>query len=186
MNIDMYDRFEAELFTKLYKACAERGWLPDKFPESEDINERWNEISPEFVQDAVKEFNDYPIATLAWSSYIGAAVAKWWDTAWDQNRMRGYRSLQGKNGFDDLDENILQNILGYKLDSKDADELHAIFNFCAAEANSFLRHSDAGPGTADAFYIFVRALRVMYRIGAAVQLRKLGYTFQKVGANFSR
>lgn len=69
MNIEMYDRFEADLFTKLFKACADKGWLPEKFPESEDINERWNDISVEFIQDAVKEFNNYPMATLAWSFY---------------------------------------------------------------------------------------------------------------------
>jgi len=184
MNIEMYDRYEAELFTKLFTACVERGWLPGKFPESEDINERWNEISPEFIQDAVNEFNGYPLATLAWSAYIGAAVAKWWDTAWDQNRLRGYKSLQGPNGFDDLDENILQNILGYKLDSKEAENLHTIYNFCAAEANAFLTHYNIEPGTADAFYTFVRTLRVLYRIGAAVELKILGYAFLKVGTKF--
>lgn len=186
MNIEMYDRFEADLFTKLFNACSDREWLPKKFPESEDINERWSDISAEFVQDAVKEFNGYPIATLAWSSYIGAAVAKWWDTAWEQNRLRGYKSLQGPNGFDDLDEHVLQDILGYKLDSKQAEQLNKIFNYCASEANNMLTHSNIEPGTVDAFYTFVRTLRVMYRIGAAVQLVNLGYAFHKVDAGFGK
>ena len=96
----MYDRYEAELFTQLFKCCRSRGWLPERFPESEDINSKWNDISAEFIQDAVREFNSYPLATLAWSAYIGAAVAKWWDKDWEVNSLRGYSSLLGERGFD--------------------------------------------------------------------------------------
>jgi len=180
MNIELYDRYEAELFTKLFNALFSRQCLPEKFPESEDINARWEDISPDFVQDAVKEYNGYPLATLAWSAYIGAAVAKWWDNDWSKNRLRGYQSLQGPNGFDDLDEHILQNILGYPLSSKEAEYLHSVFNFCASEAQSFLTHYHIEAGTVDAFYTFVRTLRVMYRMGAAIQLKNLGYSFCKV------
>ncbi len=180
MNIEMYDRYEAELFTQLFKCCRSRGWLPEKFPESEDINGKWNDISAEFIQDAVREFNSYPLATLAWSAYIGAAVAKWWDKDWDVNSLRGYSSLLGERGFDDMDEHILQDILFYKLGSADAEHLHSVFNTCASEADALLRRSGAEAGTADAFYVFVRTLRVMYRIGAAIQLTVMGYSFQKL------
>ena len=180
MNIEMYDRYEAELFSQLFKCCRSRGWLPERFPESEDINGKWNDISAEFIQDAVREFNSYPLATLAWSAYIGAAVAKWWDKDWEVNSLRGYSSLLGERGFDDMDEHILQDILCYKLDGSDAEHLHSVFNTCASEADAFLRRSGAEAGTADAFYVFVRTLRVMYRIGAAVQLTTMGYSFQKL------
>ena len=96
------------------------------------------------------------------------------------NSLRGYSSLLGERGFDDMDEHILQDILFYKLGSADAEHLHSVFNTCASEADALLRRSGAEAGTADAFYVFVRTLRVMYRIGAAIQLTVMGYSFQKL------
>ena len=48
------------------------------------------------------------------------AVAQWWDQDWGRHHGKGYEALQGSRGFDDMDEHILQNILGYSLDSEEA------------------------------------------------------------------
>jgi hypothetical protein len=36
-------------------------------------------------------------------------------------------------------------------------------------------------GSVKAFYVLSRTVKVMYRIGAALQLKRLGYKFEKLG-----
>ncbi|MCQ2350932.1 MAG: hypothetical protein MJ003_03060 [Paludibacteraceae bacterium] len=179
MNIEMYDRYEAELLQQLVTLCNERGLLSGKLPSSVDIEDKWKDLSADFMVDAVREYNSYPLATLAWTAYIGAAVAHWWDTDWKQNKTRSYKSLLGFKGFDDMDEHIVQNVLHYKLGDDNATMLDNAFHLCADKANNMLLHQGVEPGSTDAFYLFVRTLRVMYIIGASVHLKQLGYSMQK-------
>ena len=40
---------------------------------------------------------------------------------------------------------------------------------------------DVEPGSEKAFYILARAMKVMYKIGAALQLKHMGYKYTKMG-----
>ena len=54
---------------------------------------------------------------------------------------------------------------------------------CAQKAIDFIRHEQIEHQTIKAFHIFARTVKVMFRIGAAIQLRRLGYKFHKVDLN---
>ena len=82
-----------------------------------------------------------------------------------------------------MDEHIVQNILGLELDSPEAKQLVNILLCCAQKASTFIRHEQIEHQTVKAFHIFARTVKVMYKTGAAIQLRRLGYKFQKVNIN---
>ena len=46
-----------------------------------------------------------------------------------------------------------------------------------------IRHEQIEPQSQMAFHIFARACRAMFRIGAAIELKRLGYKFEKVNLN---
>jgi hypothetical protein len=51
---------------------------------------------------------------------------------------------------------------------------------CAQTAITQIRHEQIEGQTTRAFYVFGRTARVMFRIGAALELKRLGYRFEKV------
>ena len=79
-----------------------------------------------------------------------------------------------------MDEYIVQNILGLTLDSADAKQIMNILLCCAQKAVTFVQHEQIEHQTVKAFHIFARTVKVMFRIGAALQLRRLGYKYHKV------
>ncbi|MBP5318352.1 MAG: hypothetical protein J6Y77_02995 [Paludibacteraceae bacterium] len=178
-NIALYDRYEQSLQTQLSDTAAMRGWFSDPMPESADLEEKWRELAPDYLNDAVREYNAYPLSALAWAGFVGLAEAQWWEEDWQHNRERGYRSLQGENGFDDMDEYILQNILHLSPDEAESETLSDRLRLCAEMADARMKHEGVAPGTVDAFYLFVRTVRVMYRIGVALGLARLGYRMEK-------
>lgn len=178
-NIALYDRYEQALQTLLSDMAAMRGWFSQPMPSSDDLEEKWRELAPDYLNDAVGEYNAYPLSALAWAAYVGLAQTQLWEEDWQHNRLRGYRSLQGGNGFDDMDENILLNILHLPLDCPEAESLADRLRLCAEMADSRMKHEGVEPGTVDAFYLFVRTVRVMYRIGVALGLARLGYRMEK-------
>jgi hypothetical protein len=46
-------------------------------------------------------------------------------------------------------------------------------------AISMIMKEDFEPGSEKAFYMLARTMKVMYKIGAALQLKRMGYKFQK-------
>ena len=82
-----------------------------------------------------------------------------------------------------MDEHIVQNILGLTLDSVEAKQIMNILLCCAQKAATFIQHEQIEHQTVKAFHIFARTVRVMYKTGAALELKRLGYKFQKVDLN---
>ena len=182
MNEDprYYDAYEEKLLAELIQACSSLGMLDGQLLNSEDIDQKWKEWAPEYIAEALPEVNSYPEFAIACAGYAGMAVAHWWDTCWSSNHGNGYGKLHGPRGFDDMDEFIVQNILSLKLDSPEAKQLMNIMLVCSQKAVNFIRHEHIEAQTVKAFHIFARTVRVMYRIGAAIQLRRMGYRLQKV------
>ena len=117
---EYFDTFENNLITELLKLCTSHKMLEGTLLASEDIDERWKEYAPEYMADAVPQVNAFPAAAIAWAGYVGMAVAHRWDEDWATYATEPYEKLHGAEGFDDMDENILQNILGLSLDSDEA------------------------------------------------------------------
>ncbi|MBQ9583193.1 MAG: hypothetical protein IJR25_02565 [Bacteroidales bacterium] len=143
-----------------------------------DFEQTWEKVSPDFMVDAVREFNDYPEVVLAWAAYIGAAVACLWDRDWTRYKDCDYVFYCGEKGFDYMDEHITEHILGLALESPQAVNLANFFRSKATEANSLLRHSGVEAGSVDAFKAFAGALEAMYTLGASHILSQLGYKWQ--------
>ena len=57
--------------------------VDERLPECPDVEEKWDSIAKAYIPDGIREFQDFPSASLGWMMYIGMAVAKMWDTEWE-------------------------------------------------------------------------------------------------------
>ena len=179
-NIQYYDTYEENLLREVLRMCTSLGMLDGELLASEDIDQKWKEWAPEYIAEALPEVNTYPDFAIACAGYAGMAVAHWWDADWGRNHSAKYESLHGPRGFDDMDEHIVQNILGLSLDSVEAKQIMNILLCCAQKAGTFIQHEQIEHQTVKAFHIFARTVRVMFKIGSALELKRLGYKFHKV------
>ena len=177
---EYYDTFENNLIKELLRLCTSHQMLGGTLLASEDIDERWKEYAPEYMADAVPQVNSFPAAAIAWAGYVGMAVAHRWDEDWSEYATEPYEKLHGEQGFDDMDEHILQHILGLDLNSEETHKIEDMMRRCANTAITYIRREDTEVQSTKAFYIFARTTRVMFRIGAAMELHRLGYKFEKV------
>ena len=173
-NIQYYDTYEENLLREILRMCTSLGMLDGELLASEDIDQKWKEWAPEYIADALPEVNSYPDFAIA---------ANWWDKDWGRNHGNAYTTLHGSRGFDDMDEHIVQNILGLSLDSIEAKQIMNILLCCAQKAATFIQHEHIEHQTVKAFHIFARTVRVMYKVGSALELKRLGYKFHKVDLN---
>ncbi len=165
--------YEDKLSSYLLEAATRAGLLEGSLLDSPDIDGRWTVFAPSYFGDCVKEFNAYPEYVLACAGYLGMAVATLWDEDWTRHADTPYEFFQSERGFDDMDDYINANILKDNKFSVKAMEL------CSHSAYHFLMEQRLEPGSTIAYRCFLRTVSLMYRIGAAVQLRHLGYRFQK-------
>ena len=178
-----FETYEENLLQEMLRVCTSLGMLDGALLNSEVIDLKWKEWAPEYIAESLPEVNSYPEFAIGCAGYAGMAVAQWWDTDWGRNHSMKYESLHGPRGFDDMDEHIVQNILGLSLDSVEAKQIVNILLCCAQKAVDMIRHEQIEHQTVKAFHIFARTVKVMFRIGAALQLKRLGYKFHKVDLN---
>lgn len=94
-----------------------------------------------------------------------------------------YPEFYGPRGFDDMDDNILFNIMGIPQASADADRIKDIIRTVGDYTLSQIQHSGIEPQSIMAFHTFARACKVLFRIGAAIELNRLGYEYKAVTLN---
>ena len=168
------DHFEKLLEDGLAKLCTGAGLLDGEIFRSPDIDDRWDkDLVKPYVADAVKNFNDYPDAALGWAAFLGMAVGHQWDKAWEAHRSDVYESYYGPRGWDDMDEHVLYGML--HLDKEEAARLSDAVLGCSSAARGLIRHEGIEAQTETGFYILARCYTVFYRLGAALELRRLGY-----------
>lgn len=182
-EIDYLNKFESSMTDALLKLCTSFGALDGTLLESDDINDRWFELAPEYMVDAVPQIADYPTVSVAWAAYLGLAIAQGWDTHWETTKMAEYKSYYGEQGFDDMDDHIVRDVLGLKLTSPEAEKLNEVIRSCAEMAVNMIRHEQIDPATEMAFHAFARACKAMFKIGEAIELKRLGYKFEQIGIN---
>lgn len=177
----IFERFENKLQGELIKLCTSYGMLEGTLLSTDDINELWHSnLAPEYVADAVTQIHDYPTVSVAWAAYLGMAVAYGWDKDWEKCKTAEYKSYYGNDGFDDMDEHIIRDIIGFPLDSQPAGDIEMMIRRMAQTTINLIRHEQIEPQSPMAFHVFARAVKVMFRIGAALQLKRLGYKFEKM------
>ena len=173
-----YDVFEKNLRDELIRVCTMENELTGKLLRSDDIDAKWQELAPDYMADAMKVITDYPTVSVAWAGYMGMGIAKWWDQDWAVFGAWPYEKLLGKHGFDDMDEHIVRDILGIKLETPESEKIEELMRKCATTAIGFIRHENIEPQSIRAFYVYARAVKVMYEIGVSVELKRLGYKWQ--------
>lgn len=179
-NIEYLRNFEKRLQDELLRLCTSYKVLDGVLLSSQDVDDRWEALALDYMSDAVSQINEYPAVAVAWAGYMGMAVANLWDKDWELHCNDEYRSLYGEAGFDDMDEHIVRDILGMPLDSPEAKNIEEMMRRCAYSALSLVRHEDIAPQSPMAYYTFARTVKVMYRIGAAIELKRNGYKFEKI------
>ena len=172
--------FRDRLTGHLLAICKEKGYLGDTLLQTPDIEEKWKDLAPDYYGDAIPEFNGYPEVTLAWAGYLGEAVAQCWDSDWSSFSGEKYEFFRGSRGFDYMDEHITEKFLGYQVGSDEGNEVAAVLRDLAGHAYSFLRHDNIEAQSILAYKAVLAALDVMFIVGAAVRLKKLGYKFEKL------
>ena len=182
-DLQFLNSFTEKLSDTLVKQCTADGMLDGKMLMVEELNEKWRTSAPEYMVDAVKEIAAYPTVSLAWAAYLGMAIAYGWDADWEKFAKMPYSEFYGPRKFDDMDENILENILGLNLQSKEATKIEDVIRQCAEVALSQIRRSAIEPQSPMAFHTFARACKVLFRIGAAIELHRLGYKFERINLN---
>lgn len=174
------DLFQIRLEDELLKLCTSLSVLDGGWLMTPDLEEKWREIAPEYMADAVKEINSYPEVALAWAGYLGMGYAALWDKNWRKHSRDGYSKMLGSRGFDDMDEHIVRDILGHQLDSFEAVKISGVLQSCAQCAIGLIRKESIEGGTNQAFYVLARSVMVMYCAGVSIQLKKLGYKYERL------
>lgn len=159
----------------LYGYLRSRDEVDERLPEAQDIEEQWAKVGEAYLPDGTREFAEWPTVSLGWMMYVGMALAKYWDEDWAlYNKVENlYTYLRDRRGYDQMDDYIAEKVL--LLGEADRRELQALVGECASRTHSRLCHAGIEPGTAEAFRAYVAALHQLYLMGAAVELKRLGY-----------
>lgn len=177
--------FEEKVKSDITSFLQYKGALDEHVPECPDVEERWGEIARAYLPDGAREFQDYPIVSLGWMMFIGMAMAYYWDTDWARYSAEKnlYESLRDVNGYDNLDETVVETLLGKT--GEEADKVTALVAECASRADSLLRHEHIEPGTEASFGCYVASLHQLYLLGMAMELNDLGYHMTAVTPGFN-
>ena len=199
------NEFEDKLHDDLHQFMLSMKEVDERLPECPDVEEKWESIAKAYIPDGIREFQEFPSASLGWMMYIGMAVAKLWDTEWEvmeqreqsdacidsaesrQNSTGGqsysnldnlYVYLRDKRGYDSMDEYIREEVL--QLTGVDYTALEKLVGECASRVYNALMHQRIEPGTKEAFNAYVLCLHQLYLMGVAMQLKRMGYHMTKM------
>lgn len=172
--------FENKLSKDLHQYLIAMGKVDERMPECPDVEEKWEQIAQAYLVDGIREFADYPTVSLGWMMYIGMAVAKYWDSEWEiYSKIEDlYLYIRDKRGYDCMDEYVREEVL--LLEGDDYDALEKLVGECASRVHNALLHQHLEPGTKEAFNGYVVCLHQLYLMGAAVQLKRMGYHMTKM------
>ena len=169
------EQFEEKLRQDLHQFLLSVDEVDERLPECPDVEDKWEAIARAYLPDGIREFQDFPSASLGWMMYIGMALAKMWDTEWEiYSKIDDvYAYMRGKRGYDGLDEYIREEVL--LLSGADYVGLEKLVGECASRVYNALRRQNIEPGTREAFNAYVACLHQLYLMGIAVQLKRMDY-----------
>ena len=174
------ENFEEQLRNDLHQFLQTLQEVDERLPECPDVEEKWEAIAKAYIPDGIREFTDYPSVSLGWMMYIGMAVAKMWDMEWEiYSKIEDlYAYMRDKRGYDAMDEYIREEVL--LLEGEAYGALEKLVGECASRIYNALRRQNIEPGTKDAFNGYVACLHQLYLMGAAIQLKRMGYRMTKM------
>ena len=174
------DKFEEQIHGDLQQYLLSVNEIDERLPECPDVESKWEAIANAYIPDGVREFQNYPLASLGWMMYIGMALAKMWDDDWQYYAAKDdlYVYLRDKRGYDAMDEYIRRDVL--QLKGKEFAATEELVSECASRVHNTLMHQNIEPGTKEAFLAYVACLHQLYLFGAAVQLKRMGYHMTRI------
>lgn len=168
--------FQDRLLLQLTDILRGAGHLDEMLPDCPDVADRWPQIAESYLPDGVREFRDAPLVSLGWMMYVGMGCAALWDADWTSAAKTDiYITMRDARGYDFLDEYVRESLLHLTPATPEFAATERLVGDCAARVLNVLDHSGYEPGTPDAFHAYVACLHVLYTLGAAVQLRRMGY-----------
>jgi len=174
------EQFEEKLHKDLHQFLLSLEEVDERLPECADVEAKWEEIATAYIPDGIREFQNYPSASLGWMMYIGMAVARYWDLEWEiYSKLPDlYAYMRDKRGYDNMDEYIREEVLMVK--GVDYTVLEKVTGECASRVYNALMHQHIEPGTKEAFNAYVSCLHQLYLMGAAMQLKRMGYHMTRI------
>ncbi len=174
------EQFEEQLHKDLHQFLLSMKEVDDRLPECPDVEDKWEDIVKAYIPDGIREFQNFPSASLGWMMYIGMAVARMWDIEWEIYSQLPdlYAYIRDKRGYDNMDEYIREEILLLK--GADYIVLENVIGECASRVYNALMHQRYEPGTKEAFNGYIACLHQLYLMGAAMQLKMMGYHMEKM------
>ena len=70
MDTEYLNRFEERLQQELLRLCTDYHVLDGTLLATEDLDNRWHDLAPEYVADAVEQIRDYPVVSVAWACLL--------------------------------------------------------------------------------------------------------------------
>lgn len=172
--------FENRLHLDLHQYLQNKQAVEERMPECPDVEAAWPALAQAYLPDGIREFNDYPNASLGWCMYLGMALAHFWDSDWARctDVAALYRELREARGYDCLDEYIAEEVLHTPAPAQP--DLGHTVAACASRTLSLLRHAPFEAGTPEAFHAYVACLHQLFLMGMALQLKTMGYHTERI------
>ncbi len=179
--------YEERLTQTLIRQFTDASLLEGELLAVEELEQKWDSSAAEYMAAAVPQINEYPAAAIAWAAYMGVGLSVLWDSAWEKFSDMDdlYTPIATPRGFDEMDEYVVEEMLGFALESDEAKRLESAMRSAATTALTMIRKESIEAQSVMAFYIFARSAKVFFRVGVAVGLRLLGYRYQKSGVAVS-
>jgi hypothetical protein len=110
-------------------------------------------------------------------------VAVLWDTHWEKHATTPdtYQLFKSPRGFDEMDEYILEELLGIAVDSSDFPSIEKFLRASAENALTLIRKENIPPQSVEAYQLFSDCVTVFYRLGASMCLYGRGYSYHPAG-----
>jgi hypothetical protein len=178
-----FKEYSDNLTRVLLQHATQEGFLSGQLLVTDDFDEKWTQIAPEYMADAVTEVIKYPNVAIAWAGFVGVGVAVLWDLQWDKHAYATdtYELLKNPYGFDAMDEYIMGDLLGQDSESDYFKHISAFFYSASNIALTFIRKEDFEPQSKEAYQLFSDTVTVFYRLGASICLHARGYKYHPVG-----
>ena len=134
------EQFEEKLHEDLHQFLLSMKEVDERLPECPDVEGKWEEIAKAYLPDGIREFQEYPSASLGWMMYVGMAVARYWDSEWEiYSKLPDlYAYIRDKRGYDSMDEYIREEVL--LLSGADYTAIEKTVGECASRVYNALMH----------------------------------------------
>lgn len=184
-NSAYLDWYEKKLTDMLLAEVKRHYFLDDDLLRSDDLDDKWKEVLPFYMADAIPQIPKYPVASLAWAVYVGMAFAAFWDTDWKHyNTIPNlYVYLREQRGFDLLDEYVLYEVLSFVPDALDTMSIENLIRKLAYITLDMIRKEEIEPQSHLAFYVYSRSVTVLFEFGVAIELKHRKYKYERIDLN---